>query len=288
MQTRYADREGAVPGDGLAMFDRSSLLSSYRSRGLQIAILIAVLAALPLAFAGGAQPASAQEGEEPTVLLYAGWNNVLYQGIPLPLPEALGDAAGDVSIVWEFDAAAQTWRLWSVDLPEALRTLSVLQPGGIYFLLSQTQRIWTQPLSAPPPAPTVEPPEPEPEPEPPAASGLWSLSFSRTTVLFTLNETIRFDESGQGIVASGQNAEEPMTVNAAQLAAIDQIMRGADFFAGWPAESRSGCTSCFRYSLTISAPSGASVSLETDDLGMSGDLFALIDRLTSVLIVALG
>lgn len=277
-----------MPGDGLAMFDRSSSRSSYRSLWFQIGVLIAVLAVLPVVFAGVAQPARAQEGGEPTVLLYEGWNNVLYQGIPLPLPDALGDAAGDVSIVWQFDAAAQTWRLWSVDLPEALQTLTVLQPSGIYFLFAQTQRTWTQPLTAPPPAPPVEPPEPEPAPEPPAASGLWSISFTRTTVLFTLNETIRFDESGQGIVASGQNAEEAMTVDAAQLAAIDQILRDADFFVGWPADSRSGCTSCFRHSLTITAPSGTSVSLETDDLGMSGDLFALIDRLTRVLIGALG
>ncbi len=257
-----------------------------RSRPRTPLLLLALATAAALAIFVGwaltrADAAQAQE-DGPVVQLYAGWNNVAYQGIALPLPAALGDAHEDVPVVWQFHAPTQAWNLWSLELPPTLRSVTALEPGGVYFLLSLRERAWSQPLTPPPPPP----PQPEPEPKPAPAAALWQITFTRTTVLFALEETIAFDETGQGTVqADGVSAAT--TVEATPLASVDEILRGNDFFAAWPANTRSGCVSCFRYAIAITPPTGAAIHLETDDLGLSGQLFQLVNQLTSILITRL-
>ena len=68
------------------------------------------------------------------IRLYTGWNDVVYEGVSLPVEHALAGSASAVSVVWELDAAAQRWRVWSPDLPPAARTLDVLRTGELYFL----------------------------------------------------------------------------------------------------------------------------------------------------------
>ena len=240
--------------------------------GLPLLALTVALAAFLLA-AGG--PARAQDEAEPTVQLYAGWNNVLYQGIALPLPDALGDAHSDVSLVWQFDAPSQTWRLWSADLTPSLNSLAALYPGAVVFLRSRVERLWTQPL------------RPPPEPAQPTVAGLWEVSFTRTTVLFDLQETIRFDETGAGTVTTAQGESSATSVAGASLMAVDQDLRSLNFFRAWPPDTRSGCLSCFRFSIAIRAPDGTRIALETDGAGTTSDLLELVNQLTGILLAAL-
>ena len=105
-------------------------------------------------------------------------------------------------------------------------------------------------------------------------------------MLFALEETIAFDETGQGTVQA-DGVAAATTVGAAPLASVDAILRSNEFFAAWPANTRSGCASCFRYAIGITPPTGAAIRLETDDLGLSGQLFQLVNQLTSILITRL-
>ena len=234
---------------------------------------------------GGPGPASAQTPAPTVTALFAGWNNVVYQGIALPLPDALNDARGDVSVIWQLEASSQTWRVWSEALPAAAVSLPALEPGGVYFLFSQQARLWTQPLTAPaaPPAPPAPPEEPPPQEAPPVAE-LWQIQFTRTAAILGLEQTLTFDESGAG---SGPGDTQPVTVDAGSRATVGAILEANEFFVGAAPEDLSGCVNCFHYTLTIRNWAGDVVTIMTDDLRLRGALLTLVDELTRILLAAL-
>jgi hypothetical protein len=256
-----------------------------------ITVVVAVVVAVGVALLapGVVQHGSsveAQSAEGPSVRLYPGWNNVRYEGITLPTEQALGNAAASVSVVWQLDAASQSWLLWSQSLPTSLLTLPTLGPGGIYFVLSSDDRMWTQPLTAPPVVPVLPegPPVADPPPDPAPAIGLWEVRFTRTTVLFTLEEVVAFDENGQGTVSATGGSPSAVTIGAGSVATVEAILESNAFFRDGPLNTRSGCTSCFRYAIEIQDPSGDTVTLLTDGAGASGAQRSLVDQLTSILL----
>ncbi len=252
-------------------------------RYLLAAFLSLAAATIALSIAGGvSDPVAAQEPPEPQVQLYAGWNNVLYQGIALTLPDALNDARSEITTVWRFVAQTQAWQVWQDGLPASVASLDGLEPAGVYFVFSRSARVWTQPLSPPEALPPPAEPEPEPDPVP------WAVTFTRSTAVFGLVQTIQFDESGQGTGSRNGGSPQPISVSRAAVAAIDQMLTDNDFFREEPTNSVSGCGNCFRYSITISDRSGGVVVLESDDVGLSGALFALVEQLSAILIPAVG
>ena len=229
---------------------------------------------------GGPEPASAQTPTPTVTVLFAGWNNVVYQGVSLPLPDALNDARDDVSIIWQLEASSQTWRVWATALPTVAVTLPGLEPGGVYFLFSHQARLWTQPLTAPA-APSLPPPDPPP------SAGLWQVQFTRTASILGLEQTLTFDERGAGSAGSGPGGSQPVTVAAGSRATVGAILTANDFFAGATAEDLSGCVNCFHYTLAIRDRSGNVITVQTDDLRLSGALFTLVEEMTRVLLAAL-
>ena len=210
-----------------------------------------------------------------------------YEGITLPTEQALGDAAGSVSVVWQLDAASQSWLLWSQSLPAALLTLPTLGPGGIYFVLSSDDpdvdatadgatgsRRYRQWPRRWPIRNRIRRP----------ANGLWDVRFTRTTVLFTLEEVVAFDGNGQGTVSSTGGSLSAVTIAAGSVATVEAILESNGFFRDGPLNTRSGCTSCFRYAIEIQDPSGGTVTLLTDGAGASGAQRSLVDQLTSILL----
>ena len=237
---------------------------------------------------GGPEAASAQTPTPTVTALFAGWNNVVYQGVSLPLPDALNDARDDISIIWQLEASSQTWRVWATALPTVAVTLPELEPGGVYFLFSRQARLWTQPLIAPA-APSLPPPDPQPDPppDPPPSAGLWQIQFTRTASILGLEQTLTFDESGAGSAGSagsGPGGSQPVTVTSGSRETVRAILTANDFFAGATAEDLSGCVNCFRYTLAIRDRTGNVITVQTDDLRLSGALFTLVEELTRILL----
>ena len=214
--------------------------------------------------------------------LYAGWNLILYEGIALPPEQALNDAVAAVESVWAFHAETQTWTVWGRDLPAPIVSLAQLEPGGIYFVRSLSVTDWTHPLVAPP-APE---PDPEPDPDPaPMGAGSWLVVFERTTLLFEFAESLTIAESG-AMTVNRNGVEFQSTLDAPKLAGLDALFEANTFFLAWPADTTSGCVSCFRYTITLTAPDGQSTTLESDGVGASGALLDAINRLTAFLLGA--
>ena len=259
-------------------------LGAMRGLALVIAVAVAVVGA---SAAPHGPAVGAQSAEGVSVQLYPGWNNVRYGGIVLPTGLALGDAASSVSVVWQLDAPSQSWLLWSRELPASLLTLPTLGPGGIYFVLSSDELVWNQPLTPPPvaplPPPVTSPPD-DPSPDPAPALGLWEVSFTRTTVLFALEEVVVFDANGQGTVSTASGPPTAVTIAAGSVASVGTILEDSGFFQAGPLNTRSGCTSCFRYAIEIRDPTGGTVTLLTDGAGATGAQRTLVDQLTSVLL----
>ena len=260
---------------------RFPALPSLNRISIRLALTVGLLAGALIAVAAPSASTQAQGGNEPEVLLYPGWNNLLYQGIALPLPDALNDARESVTTVWQFVAPSQEWRVWRAELPEAVLSLPGLEPGGIYFLFSNTTRAWTQPLT-PPPAPP-------PPPEPPAPQ-LWAITFTRSASIFGLEQRIQFDEAGVGTAQRSGDPEQPLTVGATARAAIESLLDANGFFAAHAPNTATGCVNCFAYRIEIRDRAGSVLVLETDDGGLNGDpaLFALVDQVSAILIAAVG
>ena len=234
-----------------------------------LATALAIVAALAAFSSGTAQAQSA-----PAVPLFAGWNNVAYQGIPLPLPDALNNVRGTVPTVWKLDAPSQQWQVWSANIPASLSSLSSVSPGDVLFVHAASAITWMQPLTPPPPAPTSQP-------------TLWEITFSRTTILFNFEESITFDENGLGTVTNTQGTAAAVLVNVGSLAGVDATLDTNGFFASATPDTRSGCTSCFHYTIVVRAPDGSSITLNTDGAGVSGALQRLVNQLTAILITSL-
>ena len=263
---------------------------SSHSRPSGVRRLIVILVAFAIAAAAGWAAVAAQEPEPepqptteppvaPQVQLFKGWNNVPYTGLSLPLPDALNDARGHVTTVWQHVAQTQEWRVWQEGLPPAVASLMMMETGGVYFVQSTTGGMWTHPL-----APPTELPAP-PTPEVPPAE--WELTFSRSADAFGLAQTLSFDATGSG-AAGNSGAEQALNVNAAALAAVDGLLRANGFFGAWPTSTVTGCGGCFLYEITIHGPSGGVTTLQADDLGLTGALFTLVEQLSAILIPLVG
>ena len=88
----------------------------------------------------------------PAIELRAGGNSIGYGGPTLPVEEALGNAADNVTAIWEFDASEQRWRLWSPALPPSLRAFDELVSGRAYWVVSAGAVAWESPAGAVPTA----------------------------------------------------------------------------------------------------------------------------------------
>lgn len=265
--------------------------------GPRILFALIGVAAVAALIAGIVAPRGAGAQTPASVQLYNGWNIVMYDGLALPPELALNDAYAMVDSVWEFKAVSQTWAVWGKDLPPRLLSLTTLEPHGIYFLKSEAEVVWSHPLTPPAP-PSVEPGEGasdaggdaggETANGGTAAPGTWQLSFTRDTVLFEFEDRLEVAEDGSASATKGGGETQSFVLDAGTLEQIDAILEGEGYFAGWPADTRSGCASCFRYAVTITTPDGAVVELLTDGAGVSGKLLELIDALTAAVIASPG
>ncbi len=77
-----------------------------------------------------------------SVDLVPGSNWVTYNGATLPVWIALGDAGIDVAALWTFNAADQSWALWSRQLPDSLQGFTVLEHGRPYFVIAARAVTW--------------------------------------------------------------------------------------------------------------------------------------------------
>ena len=76
-------------------------------------------------------------------VLQRGWNNFAYQGDPLPVGDALNDAAPVVESVWGWDPNTQGWKSWLRDAPPFLNTLQTLVPERSVWVLASGDGVWT-------------------------------------------------------------------------------------------------------------------------------------------------
>ena len=235
------------------------------------------------------------------VRLFAGWNDVVYQGIPLPVGQALGSVADAVPVVWEFDASSQRWNVWAAGAPAAARSLGYLQPGGLYFLRATRATFWMPPRTPPPPVVAEDAPPATDDAtadNAPATDGalsddttepgLWEVRFTRTTPLFALQDSLRFDETGSGVVATLNAPDRAVLLPAALLASVAATLTANDFLQQHPLDVRSGCGSCFHYALTVRAADGRTVTIQADDVGLSGALLTTVNQLVAALLDSLG
>lgn len=242
-----------------------------------------LLFVLLLALASSGNGQQQAHAASPTTL-YPGWNLLLYEGIALPTEQALNEAAPVVESVWAFEAETQARTVWTRELPDPFISLPQLEPGGIYFVRALRGAQWTHPLVAP--AEPEPDPEAEPEPDPaPTDTGAWLVVFESTTLLFAFEESLTIAESG-AMTVSRNGVESQSMLDAANLTGLDALFETNMFFLAWPADTTSRCVSCFRYTITMTAPDGQSATLESDGVGASGALLDVINRLTAFLLSA--
>lgn len=91
----------------------------------------------------------------PEVVLRAGWNNFVYQGLERPVAQALEGVAGRYQAVWQWDAARQTWAGFTPASAFA-SDLKTLAPNRSYFVyLEAGPQVVLVPAVTPSPTPTV-------------------------------------------------------------------------------------------------------------------------------------
>lgn len=95
------------------------------------------------------------------------------------------------------------------------------------------------------------------------------------------------DESGAAVAETLSTAPRQVGIAPGRLAGLSQILNRNDFLQAHPADTRSGCVSCFHYLLEIRTPDGGTLTIETDDVGMSGELRTTVDQLVAALLDAL-
>ena len=211
------------------------------------------------------------------VQLFAGWNNVPYMGLTLPLPDALSDARPHVTIIWQYVAATQEWRGWREGVPLRSASLVQLERGSAYFMYSTQGGLWTQPLAPP-----------SSSPQPGSLPGAWEVVLNRSVETFGLSQSVRFDATGSGVMSQAGGAERAFTVDSTALATVDRLLRDNDFYRNWPGSAVTGCPGCSLWEITIRDPNGGQIVLQADDFGLSGTLLALVDQLYAILLAAVG
>jgi hypothetical protein len=88
-------------------------------------------------------------------------------------------------------------------------------------------------------------------------------------------------------VTSLAQPERSVAIDPGRLAQIAQALTDAGFLQQHLPDARSGYVSCFHYTVSIRSPDGSSVAIETDGLGMTGELLRTVDQLVAALIEAL-
>src|SRR5581483_5494073 len=67
------------------------------------------------------------------IVLLAGWNNFAYSGPAEPIAAALAPIAGQYDVLWQFDAASQTWKGYNPQAPNA-GTFTDMTQGAAYWI----------------------------------------------------------------------------------------------------------------------------------------------------------
>jgi len=83
----------------------------------------------------------------PTVALFAGWNNVAYEGAPKDVATALGNILWETLSIWHWDSSAQTWHYAIVDGGEVLIDTfpaGEVQTGWIVWVNVTADITWQQ------------------------------------------------------------------------------------------------------------------------------------------------
>ena len=79
-----------------------------------------------------------------TVALYADWNVVVWDGADgASIPDALGDIAGQVDVIYQWLAETQTWRSHRPAGPAILSAFDTFTRGATYWIRSSEAAEWT-------------------------------------------------------------------------------------------------------------------------------------------------
>ena len=92
-----------------------------------------------------------------TIALHGGWNVVVWDGADgARIPDALGDIAGQVDVIYQWLAETQTWRSYRPGGPAILSAFDTFERGATYWIRATDAVEWTV-VGGP-----VEPPAAEP------------------------------------------------------------------------------------------------------------------------------
>lgn len=84
---------------------------------------------------GGPQTSAAQSGDT----LYAGFNEIVWDGATQPILDALAPIAGRYDVVFHWDNAGQRWTAFIPVGSQGIGALQELEQGGIYWFKVREQ-----------------------------------------------------------------------------------------------------------------------------------------------------
>ena len=102
----------------------------------------ATLLAVALFWPGAAPTTHAQN--DGVLQLDPEWNNVAYDGDPLPIEQALNDALGITDTVWVWRSLPKLWDSWTQGALDLLNSLSTLDRGDVVWMRTSEAGLWTQ------------------------------------------------------------------------------------------------------------------------------------------------
>lgn len=128
---------GTEPAGVPSVADRSAHTATVTAAG-RVAIIggFAVIGGFATT---GSPIASIERYEElslfPIPNIFPGWNLIVWDGGPTPLPEALTDRIPCWSAIWQFDNASQSWDFFRLHPAfSSANTLGVLETGNAYWI----------------------------------------------------------------------------------------------------------------------------------------------------------